>query len=335
VSHWIEYTLLKRRVKLTSGLVSIQARVHEADATGYVLSRELNPKLVHLVLPNRYEPKRAFVSTVIDRSTGEPWQDRRTAEDELLNPAILDQATTDQERAAPDGAALDASQNQQDPAPEGGIIFRPEMFKRWSHDPEPEIPEDWTADEPTYPTHPLPESWDFIFITCDPNNLKKDKATKGTDYAVFDVWGVCDGSLYLICQLRQKLNVSASIRALVDLIPAYEADIARILIESKANGTTVINGLRAVLGIADEGDLPKTHQFVRAWDVQGETKIQRAKVSVGVAEAGRVYIQDEQENGEMIYWLAEVCGFPNRTRDDRVDTLTMAMTYLERHPRGD
>jgi phage terminase large subunit-like protein len=36
------------------------------------------------------------------------------------------------------------------------------------------------------------------------------------------------------------------------------------------------------------------------------------------------------ENGEVGYWLQEVCGFPARTRDDRVDTMTMALIQMEK-----
>lgn len=331
-NRWIEHTLLKRRAKLTSPLILIQQRLHEADATGYLLSRARNPNTVHLVLPNRYKVERSFASTVVNQATGIAWRDWRTQDDELLFEPILDRETTEQEIAA-DGGVMDAAQNQQDPTPRAGIIFRRDMFRRWSHEPNlgdwPEGREpDFTAGD--YPTHPLPDKFDLLVSTCDPNNLKDEKAKRHTDYAVIDIWGKHGLDYYLLAQVRQKLGVSATIAAVKDVIEHYSEQLACVLIESKANGPTVIAGVRAVCGLAAEEKLPRTHQFIRDWGVQGESKTQRAEGIAYVAEAGRVYIQDERENGELEYWLNEVCGFPGRTRDDRVDTMTMALTFLER-----
>jgi phage terminase large subunit-like protein len=43
-----------------------------------------------------------------------------------------------------------------------------------------------------------------------------------------------------------------------------------------------------------------------------------------------VVIPDEMEYGDFTYWLTEVCGFPGPKRDDRVDTMTMALDEMER-----
>lgn len=338
VAHWIDHTLLKRRAKLTSPLISIQARVGEGDFTGHLMNRARKPHTIHLVLPNRYVPKRAFASWVLNRRTHLPWLDQRTEEDELLNPSLMDQDTTEQEIEADEAA--DAAQNQQDPTPEGGIIYRKEMFQRWSIAPDDTPTENWEEEPYTYPTFPLPDPMDFVFLTCDPNNLKADKATKRTDFAVVDVWGAKTPAglvlpnLYLIEELRGKYNVSQTIQIIVELMRKYAATISRVLIESKANGPSVIAGVRAVAGYAHEASLPRQHQHIRDWNVQGETKPQRARGCVHVAQARRVFIQCPYENPELLPWLAEVCGFPNRTRDDRADTLSMALAYADRHPDG-
>lgn len=334
VNHWIEFTLLKRRANPRSPLVSFQQRIHQNDATAFLLSRANMQNTVHLVLPNRYTPARAFVSYLARASNGLPWTDQRTEEDELLNEAVQSKEDTERDRKNP---ALDEAQNQQNPTPEGGIIFTREMFRRWAHEANSNAIEDWESEPPTFPTWPLPadDSWDFVFFTADFNNLKKQDPTKGTDYAVIQVWGVSEGNLYLIKEVREKVGVAASVVLVKDLIEQYDHNLARILIESKANGPTVINALRAVTDRAQEAELPRKYQFIRDWNVQGETKEQRARACVHVAEGGQVFIPWEGENGEIAqYWLPEVTGFPNRTRDDRVDCLTMALTYFDRHPDG-
>jgi len=332
INTWLESVLLKRRARLTSPFVEIQQRTHESDATGYLLSRAENPNLVHLFLPNRHEPDRTFCSSVRCLATGELWTDQRTEPEELLNPAILDEATTSAERE--NDPATDEAQNQQNPTPEHGVIFLRDMFARWSHEPTIDdwrravrIPDFANGD---FPTYPLPPKYEYLIITADPNNLKESKATRHTDYAVFDVWGKLGRDCYLVQQVRQKINSASSIQVLVQLVQQHGDQLACILIEKAANGPSIIAGLRAVLNVAAEEKLPREHQFVRDWSVQGETKRQRAEAISYVPASGRVYIQSEHENGEQHYWLAEVCGFPNRTRDDRVDTMTMALTFFER-----
>jgi predicted phage terminase large subunit-like protein len=290
---------------------------------------------VHLVLPNRYEPSRAFVSPVIEIATGHPWRDKRTEVDELLNPHILDQATTDAERD--NDPATDEAQNQQNPTPPGGVIFRRDMFHRWSHSPTIDewrkLPAVLDHEHGYYPSYPLPpwEQTEYLIITADLNNLSEtQRAKKHTDYAVIDLWGKLAADRYLYRQIRGKLGVASSAHAIVELYRAYHRKTAVILIESKANGPTVIAAVRALLGIAHEEKLPRTHQIVRDWSVQGEDKRQRAEGIAHVPAAGRVIIPDERESLWVHEWLAEVCGFPNRTRDDRVDTMSMALSFLER-----
>ncbi|MDY0004693.1 MAG: hypothetical protein RBU30_25580, partial [Polyangia bacterium] len=322
VNDWLDSTFLKRRSRKTTPLIAIQQRVHEADVTGYLLSRASRPSTVHLVLPNEYVPSRVLSTPVIDRTTGEPWKDRRTEAGELLSIEVQDAETTEHERSGEE--SVYEAQQQQDPTPKGGVIFRRDMFRRWSHEPKPDR-------EDPYPTYPLPASFDYSIASCDFNNLKAHDSTRNTDYAVVQIWGVLGQDRYLREEIRRKMGVGASISTVTALRDHYP-DLAAILIVKAANGPTVIAAARAILGIADEECQPWEYQFVRDWSVQGETKEQRARVVVHIPAAGRVYVPDEQEYGDQEYWLLEVCGFPNRRRDDRVDCFTAAMSFLERNP---
>ncbi len=336
VNFWLEDTYFKRRAKLhpESFIVNVHQRTGELDSTGYMMSREIKPKHVHLVLPNRYVPQRSFHSMVFKPGTLELWEDPRTEVDELLHTLILDEAKTAEERAAPGGEAIDAAQNQQDPTPRGGIIFKRSAFQRWS--PAPNI-EEWRKlpavpdfERGYYPTYPLPDKFDLLLITVDPNNLKDGKATRNTDYVVIDIWGRVNNLYYLVAQIRQKLGVAGTIAAVHQAVKLHHLQVAAVLVESKANGPTIINGLRAIMGIAAEEKLPETQQFVRKWNVQGETKTQRARGISYVVDGGRVFIPCEREHGYYVHWLNEICGFPNKVRDDCVDTMTMALTFFEK-----
>jgi predicted phage terminase large subunit-like protein len=139
--------------------------------------------------------------------------------------------------------------------------------------------------------------------------------------------------IYLRAEQRQKLSTGAAVNAIIDFLNHHD-DISHVLIEKSASGPTMIGTLRALRGLAHEGDLAEEYQFFRPWTVQGESKPQRAKGVVSIVADGRVFIPNEQEFGEMEYWLAEITGFPRRRRDDRVDCMTQALKFIESKPYG-
>ena len=308
---WIDTTFLKRRNNQNSPLILIMQRLNQNDPTGHLLAKN-HPNTVHLVLPNEYRPDIVLDTGVLNRRTGEPWKDPRTSEGELLAPAILDQQGTHEER---ENEIIYQAQYQQDPMPAGGTIFRRDDFGRWAR-------EEW-KESIARGAVVLPDDFDRIVLSIDPNNLKAIKATRNTDYAVIDVWGAKDRDRYLIRQIREKLGVGATIQTTMRAIEEYRPD--RVYIEKSANGPSVISAVKAELGLPD-----KDRTYVVDVSVQGESKTQRAVAASPIVEAGRVYIPDWEEHGEMEYWLAEICGFPGRRRDDRVDTMTMALLELEK-----
>ncbi len=170
----------------------------------------------------------------------------------------------------------------------------------------------------------IPDAFDYLVITGDFNNLKFGKGKRNTDFACIDLWGAVGLDRFLITQIRQKLNVAASIQALIRLIDQTQG-LHGVYLEKAANGPSVIAGVRAHYGLE-----PNDETFIHAVSVQGESKIQRAEAANRVVSEGRVFIPDPQENGESYYWLQEICGFPARTRDDRVDTMTMALIQMEK-----
>jgi predicted phage terminase large subunit-like protein len=137
VLNWRKRTLSRRGAALKAATVVIMQRLHQADMSGDILEENLQEatkdKWVHIMLPMRYDPKRSTVTvgsakaikttsddgrTVITFSAPQQARDPRTDDGELLWPELFppDKATD------PD-AYVDAGQMQQQPAPEGGILF--------------------------------------------------------------------------------------------------------------------------------------------------------------------------------------------------------------------
>jgi hypothetical protein len=326
VNRWLENTFLKRKIiGLPDKLLVIQHRVAEMDASGFLLARKRKAKHVHLVLPNEYDPARTFVSFVPRRETGETWEDPRTEEGELLAPDLMGPEETELNK---EDMEVYSALYQQDPTPPSGLIFQRDWFRRWSYEPNETPPDD------VRPTYPLPAKFDYSFISCDPNNLRDENASRAnTDYCPIQLYGVLGPNVYLREELRQKLSAGAATMAIYQYVQLHP-NIICTLIERSAAGPTMITSLRNLLGVPHEDQAPEAFRKVRAWRVQGESKRQRAKGVVHIVQAGRVYIPNELEFGEYEYWLMEVCGFPRRRRDDRVDCLTQALRYVESKPFG-
>jgi phage terminase large subunit-like protein len=310
IAVWIDTVFLNRTNDPDSPLILIMQRIAENDPSAHLLELKL-PKTVHLNLPAEHVPSASFTTPVINRKTGYPWIDPRK-EGELLHPTRFDAAAADVKKK---DALTWSAQYQQDPTPATGTIFKATDFRLWS----------WEADERRGVVK-LPDSFDYKVISADFNNLKQHKARRNTDFACVDVWGALGRDRYLLEQYRQKMGVAASVQLMLDLIRRTEG-LRKVLIERAANGLTVISTSRVELGFAADDD-----SFIKAVTVQGESKIQRAEAAnVIVSDESRwVYIGDPEQYGDMYWWLQEITGFPGRTRDDRVDTMTMALNEMEK-----
>ena len=86
-----------------------------------------------------------------------------------------------------------------------------------------------------------------------------------------------------------------------------------IRIEPKANGLSVIDQLQET-----------THLNITKTPTPTEDKETRLNAASPSVECGRVILVTGQWNEEFI---AEVCGFPNKTHDEYVDLLCYAVQY--------
>jgi len=96
------------------------------------------------------------------------------------------------------------------------------------------------------PQHPfgpvdLPDRFSRVVQSWDTAN----KAAELNDYSVCTTWGVVGKSLYLLDVLRKRLNYPDLRRKVLDMVRLYNA--TTILIEEKASGTQLIQGLTGEL----------------------------------------------------------------------------------------
>jgi predicted phage terminase large subunit-like protein len=187
------------------------------------------------------------------------------------------------------------------PAAAEGIMFKRAEWKRY------DAPM-WSKDDAGVCTIPigsgvLVTSWDMAF-----------KDSKNSDYVVGQVWLHRGPNAYLLDQVRKRMTFSATTKA-VEALAAKWPQCSVTLVEDKANGTAVLDVLKAKLS----GLIPITPH---------ESKEARASAVTPFVEAGNVFLPE----ASIAPWIAdlidEAASFPNGAHDDQVDTLTQALNRI-------
>lgn len=152
------------------------------------------------------------------------------------------------------------------------------------------------------------QSWDMSF---------KDKKT--SDWVVGQVWAKRGANVFLLDQVRARLNFPSTVdavRRLKELWPQTGA----VLIEAKANGQAVIDSLEAEIpGIIDISPT--------------ESKYSRSVAVTPFVRAGNVHVPHVLVDGEPLAlfrvdeYVEEMVTFPNAANDDQVDTTTQYLKY--------
>lgn len=220
-------------------------------------------------------PAMAEKNDVLGRKENEPLCPELISRDHLLR----------QKRSA--GPYRWASLFQQRPAPiEGGIIKR-----NWInyYDELPEELEDWI------------QGWDLTF------------SDTGESFVVGQVWARRGANVYLIDQIRDKLDFPSSIKAIRRMSRRWPLALNK-LVEDKANGPAVLSTLRNEIS----GMLP--------YKPKG-SKVARLSAVSGFFEAGNVWIPRKAEWTND--YVEEITVFPNALTDDQADTTSMCLKRFE------
>ena len=150
----------------------------------------------------------------------------------------------------------------------------------------------------------LIQSWDCAF-----------KDNDDSDFVVGQVWGRKGADKYLLDQVRDRMDLPATINAVRSFTAKWPRATAK-LIEDKANGPAVIQMLKHEVS----GMIPVNPQG---------GKIARAYAASPEVEAGNVYLPDSSIAPWVHDFVNEAAAFPNSTNDDSVDCFTQAIIHWQ------
>lgn len=290
-------------------IVIVMQRLHQKDLSGHALNGAAAAEWTHLMLPMRYEARRACTTRI-------GFKDPRTVEGELLWPARFDEKTVASLELTL-GSYGAAGQLQQRPSPAGGGILKTDQFRLW----------------PAKVALP-----DLFFVLQSYDTAFTERTTN--DPTACTVWGIgehmVDGTkerfALLLDAWSDHLTYPALRTKAIDdwqaeyggvkndpMKPSRKADV--VLVEEKGSGISLLQDIRKarVPGVPyNPGRADKTA---------------RAHMVAPLLECGAVYLMESRkEPGKPVTWarpLVTQCEeFPNGEHDDYVDTMTQALIYL-------
>lgn len=180
---------------------------------------------------------------------------------------------------------------QQSPTVDGGNIIKREWLK-------------------LYKVLPLKfdqviQSWDLAF---------KDKSS--SDFSVCTIWGRIGADVYLIHEERGRWDFPTMQKKLLEITKKFPLTY-RKLVEDKANGSALMQSLNKVV----TGMVPVNPT---------QDKVARVNAVAPMFESGNIYVPDPLVCSWIDATLNEWCEFPNGAHDDRVDTMSQALSDLRR-----
>jgi predicted phage terminase large subunit-like protein len=130
-----------------------------------------------------------------------------------------------------------------------------------------------------------------------------------SDYVVIQVWGKNQANIYLIEQVRARMNFPATVQTIRNIVRKHP-DAHWKLIEDKANGSAIISLLHHEIG----GIIPVNPEG---------GKVARVNAVSAYIESGNVYLP---RNAEWVHdFVEEAASFPNGKNDDQVDAMSQAL----------
>jgi predicted phage terminase large subunit-like protein len=275
------------RTRLAPGapIVIIQTRWHEDDLSGWLLSGPSGHEWRYINVPAQAETD----NDPLGRAPGEYLTSARGR-------TAADWEATKRDVGARTWAAL----YQGRPAPAEGGLFKRSHW-RWYNAPRAVRRDDGTmwvhgADE-------VIQSWDMTF-----------KDTRASDFVVGQVWARFGADVYLLDQVRDRLDFPATAQAVRALSAKWPQAHGK-LVEDKANGPAIISQLQASV----PGLIPVTPK---------DSKYARASSIAPFVESGNVHLPDPAMAPWIDEYVQEHTAFPNASHDDQVDATSQALHRL-------
>lgn len=283
--------------------VIIGQRIHEADLPGELLRRVKRGELPHLqtlILPGEFVPEERFTTRI-------GWTDPRKVEKEPLFPAMFPPKVLSAMRTDLGSYAFSA-QVQQKPTPaEGGMIKRAWFNRRFVIGDEQPLPGFEIRKLPANIATERYFDWIEIFADCAFKDLES------SDRVAIGVWGRKGPDLFMIDLRWDRMSFTETLAVLRDLKKKWGRLCSAICIEDKANGTAVIEVLKAelpgIIAIEPEGGKESR--------VMGSSKF---------LEAGNVWLP---QSGVLVSdAIEEAVTFPKGAHDDWIDMTAYAVIRM-------
>lgn len=287
----------------TGARVIMMQRLHQEDLAGHVIQKG---DYDNLSLASEFEPEHAA-------STSIGWKDPRTTPGELLFPAMFPASVIDE--AKRDLGSLDfAGQHQQRPGVLEGALFR----RTW-----------WRYYRET------PAHFDQTVVSLDCSF----KETTGGSYVVFQIWGRSAADLYLLGQVRARLDFPKTLAAFRWIVHAAPGISAKF-VEDKANGPAVIATLRQEIPgivpiaaeVSKEARWAAASPFVEAGNIHLPDVVLAerwaARLREKARESGSWLPMHDVTDDWVAGFVDELAGVPTAPFDDQADAATQVILKL-------
>ena len=319
---------LKSRVTdpKTSAEIIVMQRLHPEDLSGHVLDDDESvdisdpTRVVHLCLPEIFESERRCATPIISygsgRHYGQPWEDWREKDGELLWPERFgERELSPYKRDAYQWAA----QWQQRPEIKGGGILKREYWQLW--------------DKPEYP------KCDYILACLDPAYTEKEEL----DPSGFTIWGAFlteegERAAILMFAFRKWLGIHGPqipreadeskedyrrrakpnwglVETVHDACERFRVN--HLIIENKASGISVAQSMAKLM--------PNAKYKITSIDPRKLDKTARMHLVQPEFSGGQIYAPDTTW-AEMV--ISECAVAPKGVHDDLLDSTTYSVYYL-------
>ncbi len=151
---------------------------------------------------------------------------------------------------------------------------------------------------------------DAIFQSWDTAQTKSTTS----DYVVGQVWGRVGADLYLLDQVRGKMDFDDTVAAMKRVTETWPESSA-VLVEAQALGAALVSHLKM--------EIPRIVPI----HVK-DTKERRAMSCVPTWRSGNVYIPKPGARKWVGDYVSELTNFPNAPNDDQVDATSLALNQL-------
>ena len=334
---WRELSSTRLNDPKRSAIVVVMQRLHEGDLSGVILHPEEHGLIgddeewVHLMIPMRHDTARHNVTVKLPQyDDGEPWEDPRTEEDELMWPERFGEAEVRRIESRL-GEYMAAGRLQQSPVPKGGGILKREWWQPWDAEEARYYGLEWEGARKEFPT------FELVTASLDTSYGEKQE----NDYNALTVWGIwidknknrrvmlmyawqkrlpLHGKVITANPGEAKVNFEARQReayGLIELVAdtCRRYKVRRLLIENKTRGRDVANEINRLYARENYG--------VELLDPVGD-KVSRTHSVVPLFTDNAIWAPDTKWSESVI---VQCNSFPKAEHDDLHDTVTQFLNW--------